>query len=242
VTWYPDALEGAVYLRPVPSTDEHQGDRSRVPDAPDDPEDDRVRSLRRTRSTLRRFCKANGLTRILTHTIRDPDGLHDRDAMLRLVASYLRRFNRAYPAIPWAWALEWHPGGHGLHLHLAVPEHPDWHGYRQRETRALERMWGHGFVDADAPRQRGTRGDRERATAAYLAKYAAKAADEVGAGRHRYEVRQGFQPWVVRARFGDRVTAWDQLTALAWGQAPVYELHSEMIGDGAGPPFDFAMW
>jgi hypothetical protein len=89
---------------------------------------------------------------------------------------------------PYLWTDEWHPGGHGLHVHFAAG--------RFISRAALERSWPHGFVHikliGDLPTGSGALAEARKA-AFYLGKYVAKDAERRG-GLHRYEVAQGFQP------------------------------------------------
>lgn len=102
-------------------------------------------------------------------------------------------------AFPYVWVPEWHKSGHGLHLHFAVG--------RFIRRGAVEQAWGRGFVHikllSDLPVGSTTWQEARRA-AGYLSKYASKTftEDEAsrGAGLHRYEVAQGFQPPVTRLR------------------------------------------
>lgn len=91
--------------------------------------------------------------------------------------------------MPNVWVPEWHPGGHGLHLHFAVG--------RFIKRSLIERSWGQGFVHikllGDLPVGSGTL-DQSRLAARYLAKYVTKDVNQNLAGLHRYEVAQGFQP------------------------------------------------
>ena len=89
---------------------------------------------------------------------------------------------------------EWHPGGHGLHLHFAVG--------RYIKRALIEEAWGLGIVHikllGDLPVGSGAL-DEARRAAGYLGKYAGKAVEgNRPAGLHRYEVAQGFKPVVVQ--------------------------------------------
>ena len=94
-------------------------------------------------------------------------------------------------ALAYAWTSEWHPGGHGLHVHFAVG--------RYVGQRLIRDVWGRGIVHikliGDLPHGSGAL-EEARVAAGYLAKYVSKSLDDVrrAAGLHRYEVAQGFQP------------------------------------------------
>ena len=93
--------------------------------------------------------------------------------------------------MPYAWTSEWHPGGHGLHVHFAVG--------RYVGQRLIRDVWGRGIVHikliGDLPLGSGAL-EEARVAARYLAKYVSKNVDDErrAAGLHRYEVAQGFQP------------------------------------------------
>ena len=162
---------------------------------PPDPERSVEEAERRARSKLRRYCAANRLNRLGTLTYaascRDPRQLRaDVGAFFR----GLRRELGGKP-IPYAWTSEWHPGGHGLHVHFAVG--------RYVRQRLIRDVWARGIVHikliGDLPVGSGAL-EEARIAASYLAKYVSKniASDERVPGLHRYEVAQGFQPEQVR--------------------------------------------
>jgi hypothetical protein len=94
-------------------------------------------------------------------------------------------------ALPYAWVPEWHPGGHGLHVHFAV-------GRFVSQT-LIRDAWGRGHVHikllGDLPVGSGTLAEA-RLAARYLSKYVGKGLDDERrrGGLHRYEVAQGYQP------------------------------------------------
>jgi hypothetical protein len=107
----------------------------------------------------------------------------------------LRRELGAKP-LPYAWAPEWHPGGHGLHVHFAVG--------RYVRQRLIAEVWGRGIghikLIEDLPVGFGAL-EEARVAAGYLAKYVSKSiGDERVPRLHRYEVAQGFQPEKVALR------------------------------------------
>ena len=86
-----------------------------------DPERAAVEAARRARGMIRRYCAANRLNRLGTLTYAG-EGCHDP----RVAAGGCRRVLQAASGelggepFPYLWVPEWHPGGHGLHLHFAV--------------------------------------------------------------------------------------------------------------------------
>ncbi len=91
------------------------------------------------------------------------------------------------------WVPEWHPSGHGLHVHFGVG--------RYVPRGLIERAWGRGYVHikllGNLPMRATTR-EQSRRVAFYLSKYVSKTFDTGAQGRHRYEVAQGFQPAIRR--------------------------------------------
>ena len=183
---YPSAAEGGGCFVPR-FTPEPRG-------GPPDPERSLEEAERRARSKLRRYCAANRLNRLGTLTYaascRDPRQLRAD------VGEFFRGLRRELggKTIPYAWTSEWHPGGHGLHVHFAVG--------RYVRQRLIRDVWGRGIVHikliGDLPVGSGAL-EEARVAASYLAKYVSKnvRADRLP-GLHRYEVAQGFQPEQVR--------------------------------------------
>lgn len=179
-----------------------------------DPERSRREAQRRARITIRRYAVHNRINRLVTVTIGDGAGCHDRDEMIAKVRTFIRVLVSKYPALRYVYSLEMHPGGHGYHVHLGV------NVYVPKEL--IAQAWGHGYVDVRRLKGRAERGKREayRAAAAYLSKYVVKAEDEGRAfGKHRYERSQGNNPVEIRveASFG-ACYEWviGQLTSKPW--------------------------
>ena len=169
-----------------------------------DPEDaaehSRVEAGRRARRQVRQYCAANRLNRLGTLTYGGA-GCHDPAQVRADVAAFIRGVRESLGTpFPYVWVPEWHPKGHGLHLHFVVSR------YIQRGV--IEEAWGRGFVSikllGDLPVGSGSLAE-SRLAARYLGKYVAKSFGEasasggsVPAGLHRYEVAQGFQPSRLR--------------------------------------------
>jgi hypothetical protein len=182
-TLYPDAAEGGGCFVPSYRRDPVAG----VPDG----ERARQEAGRRARSKLRRYCAANRLNRFGTLTYAGA-GCFDPQQLRADVGGFFRGLRRELgeSPLPYAWTSEWHPGGHGLHVHFAVG--------RYVRQRLIRDVWGRGITHikliGDLPVGSGSLEEARRA-AAYLAKYVSKNIDEQPvAGLHRYEVAQGFQP------------------------------------------------
>lgn len=163
-----------------------------------DPVRAREEAARRARGKVRRYCTAHRLNRLATLTYRGA-GCHDPHQLRRDVGLFFRALRTALGSkpFPYLWVAEWHPGGHGLHVHFGVGR------YVPRSI--LEGAWGHGFVHikllSDLP-VGSTSIHEARLVARYLSKYVAKTFDpdnvEHLKGLHRYEPAQGFQPPTAR--------------------------------------------
>jgi len=194
---------------------------------------DRIAEARRK---VRRYCAANRLNRLGTLTYQG-SGCHDPALVRDHVAEFIRelRATTGGKRFPYLWTDEWHPGGHGLHVHFAVG--------RFIPRRALERSWHQGFIDikliGDLPVGSGALAEARKA-AFYLAKYLVKDA-EGRAGLHRYEVAQGFQPEKrqLTGRSEEDVTA--QAVALM-GAKPALIWRSSQAEMWAGPPAVWMSW
>ena len=187
---YPQAAEGGGCFAPRFAPEPRGG--------PPDPERSRSDATRRARSKIRRYCAAHRLNRLgtLTYAVSCRDPLQLRAD----VAEFFRglRCELDGKAIPYAWTSEWHPGGHGLHVHFAVG--------RYVRQRLIREVWGRGIVHikliGDLPVGSGAL-EEARVAASYLAKYVSKnIASDRTPGLHRYEVGQGFQPEQVRLAAG----------------------------------------
>jgi hypothetical protein len=227
---YPDAAEGGGCFRSAAEP------KAASPYA-EPLTDSRSDAIRRARGKVRRYCAANGLNRLGTLTYAGA-GCHDPDALRDDVGGFFRRL-RAAIGQPFAylWVPEWHPSGHGLHVHFAVG--------RFVGVRVIESAWGHGFVHikllGDLPVGSGTLGEARKA-AGYLSKYVGK---DLGAGEaaglHRYEVGQGFQPKGVpiEGTTADEVLGW---AAIVMSEAPAHVWRSREQEGWAGPAAVWASW
>ena len=190
------------------------------------------RANKRARVALRRYCVKNRLQKMLTLTYADSVVDH-KQVKEDVNALFVRwRSLKGDRAFPYAYVLEFHPGGHGLHVHIAVPLH-------FVEKRWLEETWGHGFVNYRDPKPLRERDRREcaRRLSGYLAKYVAKNLGNAHEKHsHRYEVAQGFGVEFDRNSFktlgeashwlanypGERfVQVWDSNDEVDWDGPPV---------------------
>jgi hypothetical protein len=114
VALYPDAGEAGGTLRTTTAA-------SRVGVGGVDPERSRAEAGRRARTKVRRYCAANRLNRLGTLTYAGT-GCHDPRQARADAGEFFRELREQLDgeSLPYLWVPEWHPGGHGLHLHFAV--------------------------------------------------------------------------------------------------------------------------
>lgn len=228
---YPDAMEASGCF--IPSARRPGG--FRVGGA--DPERSGREASRRARGQVRRYCAANRLNRLGTLTYRG-EGCHDALQLRADVAAFVRRLRDGLDGspLPYLWVAEWHPGGHGLHVHFAVG--------RFVPRGLIDEAWGHGFISikllGDLPG--GSRSLEEaRRAAGYLSKYVSKTLDGASAGLHRYEVAQGFQPVRVAVEGRTAVEGLGRASSLL-GSQPERVWFSADDRDWAAPPSVWAQW
>jgi len=187
---------------------------------------------------LRLYIVANVLTRMWTLTYATAQW--DRGRVAADVNDWLQRLRKELGTdFPAAYVIEKHPGGHGLHVHVALQS-------RYIEWGLMGRLWGHGVVQYSDGNKwvRAAKGKREqgRRLASYLAKYMAKAwADHHLPGDHRYEVTQGFGVKRERRVFRSLARAREWLDAVEGG-TPVVHWSSDSLEDWRGPPAWVFVW
>src|SRR5438874_4916884 len=105
-TLYPEAAEGGGCFQPALRRAAFGGGAPNV-------ERSQQEAARRARSKLRRYCAANRLNRFATLTYAGR-GCFDHQELRRNVAEFFRDLRRELGSepLPYAWAPEWHPGGH----------------------------------------------------------------------------------------------------------------------------------
>lgn len=205
---------------------------------PPDVERPAAEAARRARAKIRRYCAANRLNRLGTLTYAG-DGCHEPRLLRTDVAAFFRSLRGALGGERFAylWVPEWHPGGHGLHVHFAVG--------RYIGQKLIRHTWGHGHVDirilGDLPVGSGAL-EEARLAARYLGKYAAKAVDaERPAGLHRYEVAQGFQPEFVEITGATADEAIGRAATRMQAQ-PSHVWRSSREDGWQGPPACWVAW
>ncbi|MCU1674641.1 MAG: hypothetical protein JWN77_2754 [Frankiales bacterium] len=231
LTVYPDAAEaggGFVGARRRHST----GVRGHA----EHPERAASEAARRARGQVRRYCASNRLNRLATLTYAV--GCHDLKQLRDDVAVFFRRLRMATGGrdLPYLWVGEWHPGGHGLHVHFAVGRYIRKHVIRD--------AWGLGLVHikllGDLPVGSGEL-DEARLAARYLGKYVSKTLDGAAPGMHRYEVAEGFQPRRLRVEGRSLPNVLDEASAV-FGVEPDRVWLSQNEKDWQGPPAVWASW
>ena len=203
-----------------------------------DPDRAELEAARRARAMIRRYCAANRLNRLGTLTYAG-EGCHDPEQLRSHVAVFFKGLRRSLGgrALPYLWVPEWHPGGHGLHVHFAV-------GRYVRQT-LIREVWGRGIVHVkllgDLPVGSGSL-QEARLAARYLAKYVSK---NVGEGRvpglHRYEVAQGFKPQPILC-YGNSADNVIDRASEYMGRRPVQVWHSWDQEGWRGPPAYWCAW
>ena len=191
---------------------------------------------RRARGKVRRYCAANRLNRLGTLTYRG-EGCHDPLELRDHVAAFFKALRSEVGELPYLWVPEWHPGGHGLHLHFAVG--------RYVSQPLIRDLWGHGFVHikllGNLPVGSGVF-EEARLAARYLSKYVTKnVGEERVSGLHRYEVAQGFQPEAVPL-LGRSVDDLVEQASERMGAAPEYVWRSSEQDGWQGPPAYWLAW
>jgi hypothetical protein len=192
---------------------------------------------RRARGKLRRYCAANVLNRHATLTY-GPPGRFDPAGLRADVAVFFRGLrDQLGGPLPYVWVPEWHPGGHGYHVHVALG--------RYVPRGVIGRAWPHGHfwikLIGNLPTTAGALGEA-RVVAGYLAKYVSKSLDDERRplGRHRYEVGQGFQPEKVLV-YGSSAEDVIARASRLMGCPPSYVWLSPKEG-WHGPPACWAQW
>ena len=229
---YPDAGEGGGCFVPTLRARPSEGGGAAV-----DVERSQLEAGRRAKAKLRRYCAANRLNRFATLTYAE--ACFDQEQLRVQVAEFFRGLRRELGGSPlaYAWVPEWHPGGHGLHVHFAVGQFVP--------VGLVKGVWGRGIVHikliGDLPTGSGAL-EEARAAGRYLAKYVSKSiGDERVPRLHRYEVAQGFQPEKVPLA-GDSDEAVIAQASERMGSEPVVFWRSAEQEGWRGPPAYWCAW
>lgn len=188
-------------------------------------------AARRASVQVRRFVAEHKLTRMWTLTLRDATLPEDRPHVVLKLQQFLRRVRLELPHVVWLAVLEWHPGGHGWHIHIVVDKFvpKGW----------IQGAWKHGFVDARRISVKGDSSSRQAVSkaASYLAKYVSKdpppGAPPHQPGDHRYYRPLGLGLTELIAE-----GSYEEMVALAWTYFPAgvgWIWHSSMATDWRAP-------
>ena len=235
---YPDAGEGGgALVRPRKADTIHK----RGSDGPtQDADRSATEAGRRARAKVRRYCAANRLNKLGTLTYAGA-GCFDYDQLGADLADFFRnlRAELGGKPLPYVWVPEWHPGGHGLHVHFGVAKFVP--------RKAMTAAWQHGFFKVkqigDLPVGSGTLSEARR-NAAYLSKYVAKTFTRSASrpsGSHRYDLAQGFAPTVVSLTGHSPDEVIDQ-ASVYFDSAPTRRWDSIQNEDWVAPPAVWAQW
>lgn len=136
---------------------------------------------------VRRLVSEYKLTRMWTLTLRAATTPEDRPVVVRLLQAALRKLRERDSKLIYLAVLEWHPKGHGWHVHLLT------HKFVPKAV--VQSCWTHGFVDARRIAVNGDSTSRSAVSkaASYVAKYVSKAPPE-GAPPHLRGENRYFRP------------------------------------------------
>jgi hypothetical protein len=197
----------------------------------------------RARAKVRRYSRANGLSRLWTLTFAPENLPSTRAGVMVEGAAFIKRL-RAHLGRPIPYVLVPERGTKNTmrwHLHLAL-------GFYIPKGE-IERLWGLGFVDARAFEGGADPRSSASKVAHYVSKYVEKTFEDVATstgrrnGEHRYEVGQGFQPECVEVEDqGDELEALATAVALVGEGMPTWCWSSESIENWPGPPLRVLRW
>lgn len=197
-----------------------------------DPERAAREASRRAAIQVRRFVAEHKLTRMWTLTLRAATIPEDRPVVVLKLQQFLRRVRLELPHVVWLAVLEWHPGGHGWHIHVVVNKFvpKQW----------IQSNWKAGFVDVRRITVKGDSSSRQAVSkaASYLAKYVSKdpppGAPAHVPGDHRYYRPLGLSLTELIAE-----GSFEEMVSLAWTYFPAgvgWVWHSSMADDWRAPP------
>ena len=200
------------------------------------PERSAEMASRRASSRLRRYVVANRLNRLGTLTYAQ--SCEDQRQVRRDIGDFFRKLNSEIGApYPYLWVPEWHPKGHGLHVHFVVGRYVP----RSKIQRSWERGWVHIKLLGHVPIGHGTLGEARRA-ATYLAKYLRKGLDDNHEfNLRRFDAARGFAPKseLIVGRSAEDVTA---EASARMGDSPGYVWRSRDQEDWVGPSAIWMSW
>jgi len=181
---------------------------------------------------------ANRLDRLATLTYV---GIHNDPKQVSAdIGAFFRELRDLLGApFPYLWVREWHPGGHGLHVHFLVGKFIHWS--------LIKEAWGDGRIDIrrkSRPQLRLGDGPAEEARylARYLAKYLSKGSNQNrDEWSHRFDVAQGFQPRPILYSAPNEYEA-RLLACRKMGSAPSALWQSRNQENYTGPEVSWMAW
>jgi hypothetical protein len=174
------------------------------------PERNAQAHARRAKGRIRRYIRANRCRFMWTFTERAD--VRDFDEACEHVDAFLRALRETFGRLPFVLVPEPQPGGHAWHWHAATD--------RKLSIEKMRQCWPYGYVWVGTG-QDGRKTMPPRHMARYMSKYLGKQLEaenlpEGFTGRrknqHRYRLTEGFDPFVVRAKFSTFVAALDWMT------------------------------
>lgn len=197
-----------------------------------DPERAQTEARRRAAVQVRRLVAEHKLTRMWTLTLAAATLPEHRPKVVLKLQQFLRRVRLELPHVVWLAVLEWHPGGHGWHIHIVVN--------RFVPKQWISRAWPHGFVDVRRISVKGDSSSRQAVSkaASYLAKYVSKPAPE-GAPEHVRGDHRYYRPLGLSLTELVAEGSYEEMVALAWQYFPAgvgWLWHSSQASGWRAPP------
>lgn len=191
-------------------------------------------AARRAKTMVRRWCKANGIFRLVTLTVAGPPPTWAE--VWERVPEFRRRLSVAFPGIKFVATVE--PGGKTGRYHVQAGVD------RYVSKDDLRALWPHGFTDIKSLSDKPGDPESVRKCAAYLAKYVGKSYEDGGRerGRHRYEVTQGCQPVSDVIDVNDLVEGRAVAIAYFDGEMPSFIWSSAEVAEFPGLPVRCGFW
>jgi hypothetical protein len=196
-----------------------------------DLERSRAEADRRAATSVRRLVCEHSLTRMWTLTLAEATTAEQRGLVVARLQAFVRRCRARWPRLQWLAVLEWHPGGHGWHVHMVVNRFVPKH--------LVTSLWGWGHVDTRRISVKGNSTSMEatRKAGTYVAKYLTKRPGDDSPdhehGDHRYYRPRGMKWTEIRAEgeWADMITVvWSY-----WGRPPTWVWWSGSDQEWRGP-------
>jgi len=197
-----------------------------------DPERAQREARRRAGVQVRRLVAEHKLTRMWTLTLAEATLPEQRPEVILKLQQFLRRVRLELPHVVWLAVLEWHPGGHGWHIHIVVNK------FVPKEW--IAGAWRHGFVDVRRISVKGDSTSRQAVSkaASYLAKYVTKAPPE-GAPTHSPGDHRYYRPLGLSLTELVAEGSYEEMVAMAWEHFPAgvgWMWHSGSAEGWRAPP------